>query len=286
MARQTTSRLKVNPPLGRMPVLQHMPIGELQIDAAYQRDLAGGGSQTLIRRIAQHWNWDLCQPLAVARRVHAGDQFFVIDGQHRLAAARLRRDIQQLPCVITTYASVAEEAASFVDLNQQRQRLTDLDLFKAALASGDKEATAIAAAMEAAGLRFANTTNFQAWKPGMVCNIGGIRNAWRHCGSETTALALQVLGRAYPDQVLRYAGTIFPGVLAVISDGPAARFTAMPELVDMAVEMIGDVDQMTWRAEIMRLRADEPDLKYSAASAKVFRAAWAELMAEFMDEAA
>ena len=62
MARAATSRLKVNPPLGRMPVLQFMAPGELRIDASYQRSIESGDSKTLIRKIAQHWNWDLCQP--------------------------------------------------------------------------------------------------------------------------------------------------------------------------------------------------------------------------------
>ena len=73
MARSATSRLKVNAPLGRMPVLQFMGPCELQIDAAYQRSIESGESKTLIRKIAQHWNWDLCQPLVVARRPDGGD---------------------------------------------------------------------------------------------------------------------------------------------------------------------------------------------------------------------
>jgi hypothetical protein len=68
MARAATDRIKMNPPLGRMPVLQNLLPAELQIDASYQRSLDASNSQSLIRRMAQHWNWDLCQPLVVARR--------------------------------------------------------------------------------------------------------------------------------------------------------------------------------------------------------------------------
>jgi hypothetical protein len=51
-------------------------------------------SQALIRQIARHWDWDLCLPLVVSRR--ADGSLYVIDGQHRLAAARIRGDIDHL----------------------------------------------------------------------------------------------------------------------------------------------------------------------------------------------
>lgn len=288
MVKQTTSRLKCNKPIGRMPVLQFMSPAELQVDADYQRDLAGGGSQTLIRRIAQHWNWDLCQPLVVARRTHADDGLFVIDGQHRLAAARLRGDIAQLPCIIISYSSVADEAANFVHLNQERRRLTELDLFKASVASGDTEATAIVGALTDAGLALAPHTNHDSWKPGVVSNIGGIRAAWRQPGPAATRLALIVMGAAYAGKQLRYAGTIFPGLVAIcaaeLRKNPG--LSADDETMGMLTEMVAEVDQLDWRADIMRLRAAEPGLKFAAATARVFQAAWADLLSAFMDEAA
>ena len=157
MSRPATSRLKVNPPLGMMPALQYAPPSILQVDQSYQRSLENKSSQTLIRKIAQYWNWDLCQPLVVARR-HGGS-LFVIDGQHRLEAAKLRGDIQQLPCVIVEYASSADEAASFVHLNQQRRPLSTVDVFKAAVASLDPEAVALSDAMADAGLTLAALEN-------------------------------------------------------------------------------------------------------------------------------
>ena len=221
MARAATARLKVNPPLGRMPVLQFIPPVELTVNASYQRSLDAETSKTLIRKIAQYWNWDLCQPLVVARR--PGGALFVIDGQHRLEAARMRRDIAQLPCVVVEYASAADEAASFVHLNQRRRPLTKLDLFKAAVASEDPEACSILDALTAAQLSIAPHSNYTAWKPGMVSNIGGIESAWRIHGAAATRLALEVMGKAFDGQVLRYAGTIFPGIAAVCHDETELR---------------------------------------------------------------
>lgn len=169
MARPATSRLKVNPPLGRMPVLQFCAPGELDIDPAYQRDVTNGSSLTLIRRLAQHWNWDLCQPLVVARR--AGGGLFVIDGQHRLEAARLRGDIPQLPCVVVDYA-------------------------------------------------------------------------------------------------------IFPGIVAVCSDEMAGRKPFGGEHFERFYGWVGKRRQDEWRSLAMRLKADEPELKYGECSGAVFRREW------------
>jgi hypothetical protein len=270
MSRPATSRLKYNAPLGRMPVLQFMQPAELQIDASYQRDLATGPSQTLIRKIAQFWNWDLCQPLVVARR--AGGELFVIDGQHRLEAARLRGDIPQLPCVVVEYASAADEAASFVHLNQQRRPLSKLDLFKAAVASEDPEACAILEAMTEAGLSVAPHSNYTAWKPGMVQNIGGIEKAWRSAGPKVTAKALVALRLGFQGQVLRYAGTIFPGIVAVCSDEVRNDFRG--ERFERFCRRLGHWRQEEWRTAIMRQKGEEPELKYNVCSAHVLRREW------------
>lgn len=273
MSRPATSRPKLNPPLGLMPALQYLLPAQLEIDATYQRSLEAGPSQALIRRIAQHWNWDLCQPLVVARREDG--RLFVIDGQHRLEAARLRGDIPQLPAVVVQYASAADEAASFVHLNQQRRPLSKLDLFKAAVASGDGEATAIVAAMEQAGLSVAPHQNYISWKPGMVANIGGIESAWRRHGPAVTETAMRVLAQAWAGQVLRYAGSLFPGIAAVCSDEMRGRDLLPGATFEQLVLVIGRSGQTDWRRDIMRAKADNPMLKFEAASAKVVLTAWA-----------
>jgi hypothetical protein len=282
MARPATSRLKVNPPLGRMPVLQFLAPAELGIDPSYQRSLEAGSSKSLIRRIAQHWNWDLCLPLVVSRR--AGGVLLVIDGQHRLEAARLRGDIAHLPCVVGEYASAADEAASFVHLNQQRRPLTKLDLFKAAVASEDPEAAAILAAMTAAGLSIAPHQNYISWKPGMVSNIGGIEAAWRAHGERVTTIALDVLAKAFAGQVLRYAGTIFPGIAAVCRDEIDKRADA--GRLQHFIAMVGNRSQNDWRRDVMRARSDDPNLKFAKASAEVLREHWARKFGFFSEEPA
>lgn len=273
-----TDRLKFNPQLGTPPVLQWATPGQLMIDPSYQRSIQNGPSQSLIRQIATHWNWDLCQPLVVSKREGGG--LFVIDGQHRLAAAKLRRDIVHLPCVILDLADRADEAANFVHLNQRRRALSKLDVFKAAVASGDTEASAIARALSEVDLSIATTTNPHAWKPGMVSNIGGIQQCWKRHGPTRTRASLHVLANAFSGQVLRYAGTIFPGVAALVAELTVKRDPLIwkdGEQALLLIEMLRETPQNEWREEILLEMAASPNLKFAEASAKAIAAAWAEL---------
>jgi len=273
MSRPATDRMKHNPPLGTLPVLQYVLPAQLTIDASYQRTLDTAASQALIRQIAQHWDWDLCLPLVVSRR--ADGSLYVIDGQHRLAAARIRGDIVQLPAVVGSYASTADEAANFVHLNQQRRPLGKLDLFKAAVASGDTEATEIVAALDAAGLSVAPHMNPISWAPGALANIGGIQASWRRHGPDVTRLALRALREGFDGQVLHYAGSIFPGVAAVVS-AEARQFR--PAFTDKSwaalIAMIRSRTQDEWRSAMLMARAHDPNLTFPKASEKVLLDAW------------
>lgn len=285
MSRPATSRLKVNPVLGQLPVLQYCSPEQLQIDESYQRSLDVGGSQTLIRRIAIHWDWGLCQPLYVARRADGG--LYVVDGQHRLAAARMRSDIAQLPCVVTHFQNAAAEAAAFVALNQERRPLSKLQIFKAALASGDPEAHIIVKALEDAGLSLASTTNLDTCPPGAMSNIGGLQQCLRAHGEKVLTSALDVLAQSYKGQVLRYGGSIFPGIAAIVRvELDADRAFANGELFAVMTEMVGGAPQTDWLRDINQAFADEQATNRHMASTYVFERAWRECTEAMLDEAA
>lgn len=248
---QKVSRLKFNAPLGNMPVLQYVQPSQLLIDESYQRSLQLGQSQSLIRKIAQHWNWDLCQPLVVSRREDGG--LFVIDGQHRLAAARLREDITQLPAVVLTYGSAADEAANFVHLNQQRRPLGKVELFRAAVASGETEAVAISDLITEAGLALAPHSNSTAWKPGQIANLSGIEETYRRFGPDITGTALSVMRTAFAGQVIKYAGSLWPGVAALTADA-AKGSKVSSDAFEALVLLVGSKSQADWRVLLFKER--------------------------------
>lgn len=286
MARPATSRLKVNPPLGQLPVLQYCAPAHLQIDETYQRSLNEPASLALIRRIAMHWDWGLCQPLFVARR--GDDGLYVVDGQHRLEAAKLRGDIWQLPCVVSAFDDAASEAAAFVALNQERRPLSKLQIFKAALASGDPEARTIVDALDAAGLRLASSTNLETCPAGAVSNIGGLQKCLRVQGKIVLTAALDVMAKAFQGQVLRYAGTIFPGIAAIVAAEAKsdAAFCDGGEMFELMVEIVGGASQAEWVRDINQAMTDGLASSRRDGSALVFERAWAECVEAMLDEAA
>lgn len=278
-------RPKCNAILGELPVLQYCAPEQLRIDEGYQRSLEAASSITLIRRIATFWDWGLCQPLYVSRR--SDGALYVVDGQHRLAAARLRADVWQLPCVVRSFESAEQEAAAFVALNQERRPLNKLQIFKAAMAAGDFEASQIVIALEDAGLRIASSTNLETCLPGAVSNVGGLQNCYRVHGVQVLTVALDVLAQSYKGQVLRYAGMIFPGIAAIV----AAAINADADFADgdsfaLMTEMIGGASQHDWVRDILTAIATDPSLNRKKAAELAFTTAWSECSAELLDEAA
>ncbi|MBJ7442869.1 MAG: ParB N-terminal domain-containing protein [Sphingobium sp.] len=260
---------KMQPQAGRRPSLEFRPLGDLLIDDSYQRSIDSGPSQSLVKRIARAWDWGLCQPLNVAKRDDGA--LYVIDGQHRLAAARLRGDIFDLPCVVVASRSADDEAAAFVALNQQRRPLSKLELFKAALAAGETEATVIHGALTQAGLSVATTTNPESWKPGQVSNIGGLEYCVRQHGEKILRTSLLAASVAFHGQVLRYFGTIFPG----IASGVSVHGVAQGDLIGM---VLGSCDQSEWRDAINRAKAEQPNLNMREAAVLAIGRAIAEAM--------
>ena len=269
MVSKATSKLKVNAPAGFRPSLENCRIGDLQIDESYQRSIDNESSKALIRKIAVFWDWSLFQPLTVARR---GDgTLWVVDGQHRLAAARLRHDLYDLPCIVTRYDSASDEAASFVAMNMQRRALSALDLFRAAVAAGDGSAREITEMLDRAGLTLAPHQNYISWKPLMISNIGGIRQAHRKHGAKVAQAALLALARAFPTEVLRYGGTIFAALVEVL-----AELTTEPGFdFELFVEVLNGAPHSTWASEINVLAAKR-GMRRPAAGLEVFREAYSE----------
>lgn len=205
-------------PLGRPPSIENRHPSELEIDDSYQRTTEAPSSQLLIRKIANGWDWRMCLPLVVSKRE---DAFYVIDGQHRLAAAKLRGDIPYLPCCISTYGSVADEAAMFVAMNRTRKAIGQLDDFHASIASGDADAIAIEKLVRDAGLTISRTTRSQSWAPGAVSFTSSILMVRRRHGDDACSQALAMIAKAFPGQVLKAGAPIFRALVKLTMSGEA-----------------------------------------------------------------
>ena len=243
---------RFNPPMGRPPVLEWVDPVRLNIDESYQRSLESKTSQNLIGKLAGNWNWDLCEPLQVARR--ADGSLWIVDGQHRHAAAMLRGDIPHIPCVIKQFDSRTDEAATFVALNRQRRPLGAVDVFRAALAAGDEDAQVIMQVISDAGLSIARHQNYIAWKAGQLYCVPTIRRGYKRHGRIVVSAALCALSEAFENQVLQFAGQMVEGLIAFYA-------TALKQPgfdPDLFVERLAKNSQSEWvrRARAQMLRAN------------------------------
>jgi len=117
---------------------------ELQISSEYQRD----ANENKIRALASNWSWIACGAILVGIR---DGSLFVIDGQHRVMAARRRHDIKDLPCLVFQTADVQQEATGFLNANTMRKPITSVDKFKALAVTNDSVALAAQSLIASSG---------------------------------------------------------------------------------------------------------------------------------------
>jgi len=118
--------------LNRPGTFLMIPTGELKVDSEYQRPLTG----SRVDRLANDWNWIACGVLTVALRGPGSGDYYLIDGQHRWAAAR-RAEISELPCMVFETSEHTDEARGFLDANTNRKSMAVLDKYRAMLVIED-----------------------------------------------------------------------------------------------------------------------------------------------------
>lgn len=100
--------------------------------------------------MAKEWDDEQCTVLLVNYRSNEG-WFYVIDGQHRVAAAKLI-GIEYLACEIYIDLSVKEEAKRYLEYNTGTKSLNPFDTFKANICWGEPVDTAIKAICDEYGV--------------------------------------------------------------------------------------------------------------------------------------
>jgi hypothetical protein len=134
----------------QMPSADQMEVVEirdLQIDREYQRQ----PNRMKVDAIACEYDLEAAGIITVNIRTYEpGRPTYVIDGQHRMLAARKANEPEMFAFVYRGL-SVSREAWLFNRLNTNRGPVRALDRFRSALVAGDDKALAIKAVIEAAG---------------------------------------------------------------------------------------------------------------------------------------
>jgi uncharacterized ParB-like nuclease family protein len=119
------------------PKMVQLKVSDLKIDSTYQR--AECLKAALVNSIVKNFNPHLLGVLIVSQR---GNDYYVIDGQHRLEALK-HLGIETVWCSSEIGMTRKTEAEEFINYNSRRYNLTQASMFKAQITSGDEEAIKI-----------------------------------------------------------------------------------------------------------------------------------------------
>ncbi len=222
------------PVCGNLPSLEWLAVTQLQIDPEYQRACNGSKSRALIARMIRRWEWALCQPLVVTRRLDGS--LFVIDGQHRWNGAKARGDIPHLPCVVIPAIAREEEAKTFVNLNTARQRLSQVEIFNGMLAASDPDALAMVKLLDETGWSLTRHNNSANYKPGELGCAPMLVRQVRAIGEAPVRNALTALREAYRDTPVTIPSKLLGALMLIFQDASYRRGFEADDLIEALAE--------------------------------------------------
>lgn len=132
-------------------VYLEIPKQQLRVDLTYQREKR---SIYKINNFAAEWSWAACGVLIVADR---DMEYYVVDGQNRLAAAMKRSDIRLMPCLVFPSSGVESEAFVWELSNMRRTFPNTRESHRAFLAQKKPEAMELQAMLDASRVRITDS---------------------------------------------------------------------------------------------------------------------------------
>lgn len=247
--------------LGTRPRVVWLDLGLLEVDRRYQREINKAG-EAHINRILKGFNWNRYQPIIVTEG--EGGRYAVIDGQHRLEAAKKHPLIDALPCYIIDAPEMAAQAEIFVAVNSDRRGLTGLQKFWASHAAANREAVALVEACAAAGVTIPRTTPAGGLAPRTIVGPNVVlRHVGQH-GRAAVQAAIGLLAEAWP---AAKTGFRVPnlGAIATIASTPYGR--------DRLLRTLKRLDPDKLYAQALAAVGSSSTVQITAAIAKIVRAA-------------
>lgn len=187
------------------PYIASIPAHKIFADHTYQRDLDG----RVVDRMAGDFDVTLLGVLEVSQR--GPDQFAVIDGQHRWAAASTVREDMPLVCQVHRGLTVEDEARVFYETDHRRRNLSWWDRWRARRATGEQRVLDIDAVLA--------RHNLQVNPSPVAGNIRAtttLEKIVAESGTELLASTLTVLNLAYGAAFDAYKAELLHGCALVL----------------------------------------------------------------------
>lgn len=206
------ARLRFDPASDR-PALAWIAPEACLSDTRYQRSIDSSRSRAVIRKIVAGFSWSKFGAVAVAD--NADGTFCILDGQHRVAAARRHPAVTEIPALVIQAETLAEQADAFLAVNRDRVRTNPLQEFHARVIAGDAKAREVRDVCTRAGVTIARTNKVSAdLEPGETIAVSSIFLAIRRYGAAATEAALAAIRAAYPD----FGGELRAGMIKAVAE--------------------------------------------------------------------
>ena len=214
-------------------------VSKIAIDKSYQR----GVNQLKVKKIIKNFNMNAFGTLLVSKRNDDDDEYFLVDGQHRLSAAEVK-SIKNVPCCVIYGLNQQEEAELFVELNSNRYQVRSMDKFKAKVAAEDEKTLEMIEIMNKHGFKrnLMNSGCITTRRKGYITNFSVIEMIYNNKGAD------------FLDYVLRIIKAIW-GYNDGTFDTDAVRRDTIEGIYTFLVKYTKDIDEKRFIEKMRRTEA-------------------------------
>ena len=230
---------KISTNIGKKPDLAFVPIDRINVDRNYQRDL----KTSRVQQILKDFNWSQFQPVMLARKPDG--TFNVYDGQHRVAAARLHPQVEEVPAAIIDLADLAGEAGAFVGVNTNRTAVTSIEKYWAGIEAGDENMIRIRSVLDRAGCEIVQAAG--CFKPNATNAVSMVGRAIKNYGDSAVILACTAIRRAWPADNQALKGITVTALARVFKLNPKINHSRVDEI-------LGAIDRTKLAADAEAMR--------------------------------
>lgn len=235
----------MNNKYGKIPFFKWIEVSKLLINNRYQRDHSSRASNMNIARIVDSFKWSKFTPITICDN---GDGTFnVIDGGHRLAAAKMLGDILEVPCWVIPEAEIQEQSDDFVGINRNRVTVNPFQIFYAQAVAGDTKVLKTLKFCEDNGIQISRNGSIPN-KPEITVALSFIKNnAVAH--PEELSFVVGVIRQALPGICGQLKSDIMRCLLRFrLKNGIATEKENVRQLLIDTLREFGDVNLISKQA--------------------------------------
>ncbi len=181
-------------------------LSEIRVDDRYQRALR----PNVVRKIASNFSWDAFGTPVVSVRDNGG--MYVVDGQHRITAAREKGLEHEEIIVDPRYGLTSSEEAELFLLLNDKTNPTPLDKYLAGLVAGYPTEVGIDEIVTRMGLRVTYSS-----AAGCVRAVQALRKTYAK-SSEALVATLATIINAWGTEPLNFEGSLLEGIGIIYGD--------------------------------------------------------------------